>query len=112
MKENTSMWQNEVRRKLNFAYVLLYDEMLDYLWSEDSVRALGKLERLIRKTFPDQEKMTKALDALVESGGFFTDGHRRTQNLRYAVENLYTAIEEMTMENNTILLSNTGNKRG
>jgi hypothetical protein len=112
VKENIGMWQNPARRKLNFAYVLLYDEMLDFLWSEDAVRALKKLERLIRKTFPNQEKMESALDSLIESSEYFNDGHQRTQNLRYAVEKLYNAIKEITPENNTILLSNIGNKRG
>jgi hypothetical protein len=111
VKKNINIWQNEARRKLNFAYVLLYDEMLDFLWSEDSVRILGRLERLIRKTFPDQEKMEKTLDNLVESGVYFNNGHQRTQDLRYAVEKLYNAIEEMTPENNTILLSNKKYKR-
>jgi len=116
VKTNTgAVWQSKIRRKLNWAYVLLYDEMLGFLWSEETVRLLGKFERTLRRTFPDQEELRTAFNKLVDSAELLDDNNDNSelgyaQNLRYAVENMRTIIEQFTPQANYILLTNNKEK--
>ena len=106
MKKNErGVWQSKVRRELNWAYVLLYDEMLGFMWSEETVKLLGRFERILRKTFPNQVQLIESFDDLVQSADLMNEELKRTENLRHAVENMYNVIEKVTSQNNYIMLT-------